>query len=32
MLKAPLYFQVNKPQVDPIILKGHDFEVTAVDW
>ncbi|KAG7559001.1 WD40 repeat [Arabidopsis thaliana x Arabidopsis arenosa] len=25
-------WQVNKPQVDPIILKGHDFEVTAVDW
>ncbi|KAL6960553.1 hypothetical protein U1Q18_038316 [Sarracenia purpurea var. burkii] len=25
-------WQVNKPQVDPIVLKGHDGEVTAVDW
>ncbi|XP_010528229.1 PREDICTED: denticleless protein homolog [Tarenaya hassleriana] len=25
-------WQVNKPQADPVILKGHDFEVTAVDW
>lgn len=25
-------WQVNKPQVNPIILKGHDGEVTAVDW
>ncbi|ESQ32698.1 hypothetical protein EUTSA_v10004025mg [Eutrema salsugineum] len=25
-------WQVNKPQVDPTILKGHDYEVTAVDW
>ncbi|CAA7046597.1 unnamed protein product [Microthlaspi erraticum] len=25
-------WQVNKPQVDPTILKGHDFEVSAVDW
>lgn len=25
-------WQVNKPQVDPTILKGHDSEVTAVDW
>ncbi|KAM1868623.1 hypothetical protein ACFX15_044111 [Malus domestica] len=25
-------WQVNKPQEDPIILKGHDREVTAVDW
>lgn len=32
MLKEPLQFQVNKPHVDPTILKGHDNEVTAVDW
>ncbi|KAJ0252952.1 Transducin/WD40 repeat-like superfamily protein [Hirschfeldia incana] len=25
-------WQVNKPQLDPTILKGHDSEVTAVDW
>ncbi|KAK0588627.1 hypothetical protein LWI29_003318 [Acer saccharum] len=25
-------WQVNKPQVDPIVLKSHDGEVTAVDW
>ncbi|KAG2278811.1 hypothetical protein Bca52824_061366 [Brassica carinata] len=25
-------WQVNKPQVDPTILKGHDSQVTAVDW
>ncbi|GER47964.1 transducin/WD40 repeat-like superfamily protein [Striga asiatica] len=25
-------WQVNKPQCDPIILKSHDGEVTAVDW
>ncbi|KAL0737681.1 hypothetical protein Bca4012_013891 [Brassica carinata] len=25
-------WQVNKPQVDPTILKGHDNEVSAVDW
>ncbi|KAA8548140.1 hypothetical protein F0562_004599 [Nyssa sinensis] len=25
-------WQVNKPQADPIILKSHDGEVTAVDW
>ncbi|KAJ4974853.1 hypothetical protein NE237_008027 [Protea cynaroides] len=25
-------WQVNKPQVDPITLNGHDGEVTAVDW
>nr|XP_043608556.1 denticleless protein homolog A [Erigeron canadensis] len=25
-------WQVNKPQVDPIKLEGHDAEVTAVDW
>ncbi|KAK9272145.1 hypothetical protein L1049_002516 [Liquidambar formosana] len=25
-------WQVNKPQVDPIKLKSHDGEVTAVDW
>ncbi|KAH0984696.1 hypothetical protein GBA52_011873 [Prunus armeniaca] len=25
-------WQVNKPQEDPIILKSHDGEVTAVDW
>ncbi|KAK2661693.1 hypothetical protein Ddye_000267 [Dipteronia dyeriana] len=25
-------WQVNKPQVDPIMLKSHDGEVTAVDW
>ncbi|CAN8266171.1 unnamed protein product [Cochlearia groenlandica] len=25
-------WQVNKPHVEPTILKGHDFEVTAVDW
>ncbi|BBH00446.1 Transducin/WD40 repeat-like superfamily protein [Prunus dulcis] len=24
--------QVNKPQEDPVILKSHDGEVTAVDW
>lgn len=24
--------QVNKPQADPIKLKSHDGEVTAVDW
>ncbi|CAH2045156.1 unnamed protein product [Thlaspi arvense] len=25
-------WQVNKPQEDPTVLKGHDYEVTAVDW
>ncbi|PQP96488.1 denticleless protein homolog [Prunus yedoensis var. nudiflora] len=25
-------WQVNKPQEDPVILKSHDGEVTAVDW
>ncbi|KAJ4729284.1 denticleless protein-like [Melia azedarach] len=25
-------WQVNKPQVDPVMLKSHDGEVTAVDW
>ncbi|CAI9111477.1 OLC1v1011705C1 [Oldenlandia corymbosa var. corymbosa] len=25
-------WQVNKPQADPVILKSHDGEVTAVDW
>ncbi|CAG7872635.1 unnamed protein product, partial [Brassica rapa] len=25
-------WQVNKPHVDPTVLKGHDKEVTAVDW
>ncbi|XP_059451950.1 uncharacterized protein LOC132182663 [Corylus avellana] len=25
-------WQVNKPQGDPIALKSHDGEVTAVDW
>ncbi|KAM1614196.1 hypothetical protein ACFX2K_023582 [Malus domestica] len=25
-------WQVNKPREDPVILKGHDREVTAVDW
>ncbi|KAL3526087.1 hypothetical protein ACH5RR_014459 [Cinchona calisaya] len=25
-------WQVNKPQVDPVLLKSHDGEVTAVDW
>lgn len=25
-------WQVNKPQVEPTILKSHDEEVTAVDW
>ncbi|KAK4282348.1 hypothetical protein QN277_013735 [Acacia crassicarpa] len=25
-------WQVNKPQGEPIILKTHDGEVTAVDW
>ncbi|KAJ6965700.1 denticleless protein [Populus alba x Populus x berolinensis] len=25
-------WQVNKPDVDPITLKTHDGEVTAVDW
>ncbi|KAI4348192.1 hypothetical protein L6164_008946 [Bauhinia variegata] len=25
-------WQVNKPLEDPIALKGHDGEVTAVDW
>ncbi|KAH9790896.1 WD REPEATS REGION domain-containing protein [Citrus sinensis] len=25
-------WQVNKPQADPIKLKSHDGEVTAVDW
>lgn len=24
--------QVNKPEADPIILNGHDGEVSAVDW
>lgn len=24
--------QVNKPQADPITMKGHNGEVTAVDW
>ena len=32
MLKEELQFQVNKPHVDPTVLKGHDKEVTAVDW
>ena len=32
MLKEQLQFQVNKPHVDPTVLKGHDKEVTAVDW
>ncbi|KAL6288092.1 hypothetical protein ACE6H2_012482 [Prunus campanulata] len=25
-------WQVNKPQEDPVILKSHDGEVTAVEW
>ncbi|XP_059642541.1 uncharacterized protein LOC132284445 [Cornus florida] len=25
-------WQVNKPQADPTILRGHDGEVTAVNW
>ncbi|XP_009597523.1 uncharacterized protein [Nicotiana tomentosiformis] len=25
-------WQVNKPLEDPIMLKGHDEEVTALDW
>ncbi|KZV43410.1 denticleless proteinA-like [Dorcoceras hygrometricum] len=25
-------WQVNDPHLDPIILEGHDGEVTAVDW
>ncbi|KAE9449133.1 hypothetical protein C3L33_18995, partial [Rhododendron williamsianum] len=25
-------WQVNKPQADPITMKGHNGEVTAVDW
>ncbi|KAM3364012.1 denticleless protein A [Capsicum galapagoense] len=25
-------WQVNKPLEDPIMLKGHDGEVTALDW
>ncbi|EEF40951.1 denticleless protein homolog [Ricinus communis] len=25
-------WQVNKPEADPITLKSHDGEVTAVDW
>ncbi|XP_009765528.1 uncharacterized protein LOC107779387 [Nicotiana tabacum] len=25
-------WQVNKPLADPLILKNHDGEVTAVDW
>ncbi|XP_031286429.1 denticleless protein homolog [Pistacia vera] len=25
-------WQVNKPQLDPVMLKSHDGEVTAVDW
>ncbi|GMP29357.1 hypothetical protein CsSME_00004497 [Camellia sinensis var. sinensis] len=25
-------WQVNKPQANPLVLKGHDGEVTAVDW
>ncbi|KAL6520215.1 hypothetical protein OROMI_032395 [Orobanche minor] len=25
-------WQVNKPHLDPITLKSHDGEVTAVDW
>lgn len=24
--------QVNKPLADPILLKSHEGEVTAVDW
>ncbi|TQE03022.1 hypothetical protein C1H46_011386 [Malus baccata] len=24
--------QLNKPREDPVVLKGHDREVTAVDW
>ncbi|KAL3833130.1 hypothetical protein ACJIZ3_007866 [Penstemon smallii] len=30
--KNAYIWQVNKPDLDPIILKGHDGEVTAVDW
>lgn len=26
------YMQVDKPEMDPIILKSHDGEVTAVTW
>lgn len=26
------YMQVDKPQMDPIVLKSHDGEVTAVTW
>ncbi|CAK9176156.1 unnamed protein product [Ilex paraguariensis] len=29
--KAYLW-QVDKPEADPIVLKSHDGEVTAVDW
>ena len=25
-------WQVDKPQMDPIVLKSHDGEVTAVNW
>ncbi|KAM1511661.1 hypothetical protein ACFX1Z_023317 [Malus domestica] len=25
-------WQVNKPREHPVVLKGHDREVTAVDW
>ncbi|CAL1357051.1 unnamed protein product [Linum trigynum] len=25
-------WQVERPQMDPTVLKGHDGEVTAVDW
>ena len=24
--------QVNKPLADPVLLKSHEGEVTAVDW
>lgn len=27
-----LIYQVKRPESAPAILKGHDGEVTAVDW
>ncbi|CDP02071.1 unnamed protein product [Coffea canephora] len=29
---AYVWQQVNKPHLDPMLLKSHDGEVTAVDW
>lgn len=32
MTLLAISIQVNKPQEDPVILKSHEGEVTAVDW